>query len=203
MIDWISEWVAAGGHVGVFVLMFLENIIPPLPSEVIMPLAGFVAARGELSLPGVIAAGIAGAMLGNVVWYEGARLVGMARIVPLVERYGRWVGLSVDDLYRAESTLKRRGRSFIGFGRLMPGIRTMISVPAGVVHIPRSVFYLWTFVGSAAWVSGLALAGYWLEEHYQRVGAWLEPVGLAIIVIATAYGGLHFARRLQRSRRQG
>jgi len=203
MMDWVTEWVAAGGYVGVFVLMFLENLIPPLPSEVIMPLAGFVAARGELSLAGVVIAGLAGAMLGNVFWYELARMVGLARILPFVERYGRWLGLTVEDLERAERTLKRRGPAFIAIGRLLPGIRTMISVPAGVIHIPRTVFYLWTGIGSAIWVGGLALVGYWLEEHHHQVEEWLAPFGVVMGVLIAAGCGLHVWRALRRAKQAG
>lgn len=186
MIEWVTNIVAAGGWPGVLALMFLENLFPPIPSEVIMPLAGFAAARGQMSFTLAVLAGIAGTVLGNAFWFELARRIGSARIRPLFARYGRWFAVDDKDYDRAETTLRKYGPVALFFGRLLPGIRTLISIPAGLVQIPRRVFYLWTTLGSTVWILFLASAGYWMEDHYDRVEGWLEP--LSYVVVAGIVG---------------
>lgn len=186
MMDLVTSWVAAGGYLGVFALMFLENLFPPIPSELIMPFAGFAAARGELSLSLVIVAGVVGTLAGNVVWFELARAFGADRTRGLCEKYGRWVGVLREDLDKAEATLRRWGPLAVFLGRMMPGIRTVISIPAGLIEMPRIVFYAWTALGSTIWVGGLALLGYVLEEGYQHIEAYLDPVGKVLILLVGA-----------------
>ena len=200
MIEWVTGLIEAGSYTGVFLLMFLENLFPPIPSEVIMPLAGFVAAQGRLSFAGVVAAGVVGTVVGNAVWYELARAIGAARIRPLVERFGRWFAVTGEDMDRAERTLKRYGPVAICFGRLLPGIRTIISIPAGVFLIPRKVFYVWTAVGTTVWVGFLASAGYVLEDHYHRVEGWIEPLGLVVVGAILAAYAAHLVYAFRRAR---
>jgi membrane protein DedA with SNARE-associated domain len=186
MIEWVTNLVAAGGWLGVMGLMFLENLFPPIPSEVIMPLAGFAAARGQMSFIAAILAGMVGTIAGNAFWYELARAIGSARIRPLFARYGRWFAVDDKDFDKAEATLKKHGPVALFFGRLLPGIRTVISIPAGFAHIPRHVFYLWTGLGSLIWITLLCAAGYWLEDRYAQIEGWLEP--LSYVVIAGIVG---------------
>jgi membrane protein DedA with SNARE-associated domain len=188
MMDIITSCVAAAGYLGVFALMFLENLFPPIPSEFIMPLAGFVAARGELSLFGVIVAGVAGTLVGNAVWFEAARAFGTERSKRLCARYGRWIGVLEEDLDKAEVALKRWGPLAVFLGRMMPGIRTVISVPAGLIEMPRKVFYLWTTLGSLLWVGGLAVLGYVLEEGFRHIEGYVDPVGkLLVLTVAVLF----------------
>jgi len=205
MFEWVSNLMAAWGYPGVFALMVLENLFPPIPSEIIMAAAGFAAARGELSLVWLLLAAVAGTLVGNIAWYELGRWLGVERFRPLVARYGKWFAVEEEDLDRATGLLKRWGPLALCFGRMLPGVRTLISVPAGMVEIPRGVFYLWTALGSAVWLTFLALAGYFLEEHYDRVEKWVEP--LAWVVVGIAAGGyaahLVFAFRRARRRRAG
>jgi membrane protein DedA with SNARE-associated domain len=182
MMDLITSWVAAAGYLGVFVLMFLENLFPPIPSEFIMPLAGFVAARGELSLAGVVLAGVAGTLVGNAVWFEAARAFGTERTRRLCARYGRWIGVLERDLDMAEMTLKRWGPLAVFLGRMMPGIRTVISVPAGLIEMPRKVFYFWTTLGSLIWVGGLAALGFILEEGFRQIEGYVDPVSKILVL---------------------
>ncbi|MBR0672829.1 DedA family protein [Neoroseomonas soli] len=202
MFEWVTNMVAAGGLAGVFALMVLENLFPPIPSEIIMAAAGFSAARGEMSLLLLIITAVAGTVAGNVVWYELGRWLGVERFRPLVARFGKWFAVEEEDLDRATDLLKRWGPIAICFGRMFPGVRTLISVPAGMVEIPRGVFYLWTSLGSAIWLTFLAVAGYFLEEHYDKVEHWVEP--LAWVVIGAAVGGyaVHLAYAFRRARRR-
>ena len=184
MMDLVTSWVAGGGLLGVFALMFLENLFPPIPSEVIMPLAGFAAARGQMSLAGVLIAGILGTMVGNVVWFEAARAFGAERFKRLGERYGRWLGIRRDDLDQAEASLRKYGAVAVCIGRCMPGIRTLISVPAGLIEMPRPVFYGWTALGTTVWVGLLTLAGYLLEERYTAIEGYIDPLSKPLLGLA-------------------
>jgi membrane protein DedA with SNARE-associated domain len=200
MLDWVLGVVADAGPLGVFFLMVAENLFPPIPSEVIMPLAGFVAARGEMSVTLGLFAGIAGTLVGNAFWYELARLIGADRIRPLVGRYGRWFAVGDEDLREAEEFLRRNGPVALFLGRLLPGIRTVISVPAGLVRIPRRVFYLWTAAGSAVWITGLFFAGFVLEEHYDRIEGYLGPLIYVVLAGILATYGWHLWRTRGRKR---
>lgn len=184
MMDLVTSWVAAGGLAGVFALMFLENLFPPIPSEVIMPLAGFAAARGEMSLSGAILAGVLGTILGNAAWFEAARAFGTARTRALVARFGGWIGIRESDLDEAEAALRRYGPWAVFLGRMMPGIRTLISVPAGLIEMPRRVFYALTTLGTVIWVGALALLGWVLEEQYTAIEGWIDPLSKPLLVLA-------------------
>ena len=183
MIDWASGLVASGGLAGVFLLMVAENLFPPMPSEVIMPLAGFAAARGQMWLPGVVLAGIAGSLVGNAFWYELARAYGAERMRRVVDRLGRYVGLSREIVMKAEAALRRNGPAAVCLARMMPGIRTGISIPAGLIALPRAVFYTWTALGTGLWTGGLACTGYLLEEQFHLVEDWAGPIGLGVMLI--------------------
>jgi membrane protein DedA with SNARE-associated domain len=181
MVEWVIGVVQAGGWPAVLFLMFLENLFPPIPSEVIMPLAGFVVARGQMSMAAALLAGVAGTLLGNMFWYELSRLIGADRIRPLVGRYGRWFAVGEEDLRKAERTLEKYGPFALSFGRLLPGIRTVISIPAGLIRIPRHLFYLWTAIGSTVWTTFLLVAGYFLEDHYDQVEKWIDPLAYVVV----------------------
>nr|WP_256476446.1 DedA family protein [Siccirubricoccus soli] len=169
--------------------MVAENLFPPMPSEVIMPLAGFAAAEGRLSLPGVILAGIAGSVAGNALWFEAARAYGAVRMRRIAQRFGRHVGLGPETIARAELALRRNGPAAVFLARMMPGLRTGISIPAGLVELPRPVFYVWTALGTAIWTGGLALAGYALGEHFHLVEGWAGPVGAVVMLLVFAMLG--------------
>jgi membrane protein DedA with SNARE-associated domain len=194
MVEFSTNLIASGGLVGVFLLMVLENLFPPIPSEVIMSLAGFTAARGKMSILGVIVAGTLGSIAGNAVWFEAARAFGVVRTRRLAERYGRWLGMGPDEIAKAEEVLRRNGPVAVFLGRFMPGVRTAISVPAGLIELPRGVFYLWTALGTAIWTAFLALGGYILEDQFHKVADWAGPIGVAILGAALVAIGWHFWR---------
>ena len=168
MIQWAAEMVATGGVTGVFLLMLMENLFPSIPYEVIMPLAGFAAAQGHMTLPGVFLAGVAGSVAGNAVWFELAHIYGSERMHRLATRFGCWVGLGPEGVRKGEAALRRHGPMAVFLARMMPGIRTAISIPAGLVELPRRVFYLWTALGTLLWTGGL-------EQTAGRLGPPLGP----------------------------
>src|SRR5690625_2632057 len=119
MLGWISDLIADMGYIGIVLLMFLENLFPPIPSEVVMPLAGFVAARGDLSLVGVILAGMAGSVLGALPWYFVGRLLGEERLKGWADRHGRWLTVTSGEIDKVLDWFNRHGRKAVFFGRLI------------------------------------------------------------------------------------
>lgn len=187
MFDRIMQFIEATGYGGIVALMFLENIFPPIPSELIMPLAGFEAARGTRSLPLVIAAGSCGSLLGALFWYEVARRVGAARLRTWAGRHGRWLTMKPADVDRAGAWFDRNNARAVLLGRLVPTIRTLVSVPAGLFAMPLPRFLAFTALGTFIWTGLLAGAGYMLADQYRQVSAWMNPVSnivVALIVLA-------------------
>lgn len=181
MFDWITGFVESAGYLGIALLMLIENVFPPIPSELIMPMAGFSAARGELSIVLVIVAGIVGSVLGAVFWYFVGKWIGVERLKGLSRRHGRWLTLSPDDIEKAESWFARYGGVAVLIGRLVPAVRTLISVPAGIAAMPFGRFLLFSTFGTAVWTAFLALAGYFLAERYEAVESYLNPVSNAVL----------------------
>lgn len=197
MVDWITQFITSAGYFGIALLMFAENVFPPIPSELIMPFAGFVAARGELHPVGVVAAGVAGSVLGALPWYGAGRLLGSERLKRMADRHGAWLTLSRSDLDRAEAWFQRHGVVSIIAGRLVPAIRTLISVPAGITRMNVMLFLLCTALGTLIWTALLTAAGYVLEANHERVARWLDPITTAVLV-ALLLGYLYrIVRRLR------
>lgn len=188
MFDWLTTLVEEAGYLGIMLLMLCENVFPPIPSEIIMPVAGFAAAQGKLSLIGVIGAGTIGSLLGAIVWYRIGYAVGLKRLKRLATRHGRWLTLSPEDLDRAHAWFSRHGGVAVFVGRLIPAVRSLISVPAGIARMSAPRFLIWTALGTALWTALLAGAGYLLESEYERVGAYLNPVSNIVFgVLAASY----------------
>jgi len=180
MFDWIADLIESTGYLGIVVLTFLENVFPPIPSEVIMPLAGFKAAQGTLSLPLVIAAGTAGSLAGASVWYYLGRKLGQARVIRLAARHGRWLTMSPQDVESAAAWFQRHGWSAVLIGRLVPAIRSVISLPAGIARMSLPAFLALSAVGTGLWTTLLVGAGYLLESQYETVADYLNPVSNAV-----------------------
>jgi membrane protein DedA with SNARE-associated domain len=180
--DWVIRMIEQSGYLGVAFLMFVETIFPPIPSEVIMPVAGIAAARGEMTLWGVIASGTAGAMLGNTVWYLAARALGIIRFKPFIERYGRWLTMDWHEVERAEGWFRHNGTFFVFLGRMLPTVRSLVSVPAGLLKMRFRTFFIASTVGTMGWTSMLAFAGYKLRENFAEIDKLLGPISTAIIV---------------------
>jgi len=181
MTDWVFRLIDATGYVGVFLLMFLETVFPPIPSEVIMPVAGLRAADGVLGLSGVIFAGTLGAMFGNFFWYLLARVIGMDRFHPFIDRHGRWLTLDWGDVEKAERLFGRFGAVVVGIGRVLPTVRSVVSIPAGLLHMRLKSFLLWSAVGTAAWSAALAVAGYALGRRFTDIEKIVGPLSTAVI----------------------
>lgn len=188
MDDWVVRLIDQSGYLGIGFLMFLETVFPPIPSEVIMPVAGVAAAQGRLHYGLVVAAGTAGAMLGNIFWYLAARTLGVHRLEPFIHRYGRWLTVSWPDIQRAEGWFRRNGVFFVFLGRLLPTIRSLVSIPAGLLRMRFRSFVLASTVGTAGWTALLAGAGYKLGENVDEIESYIGPASNAILALfAIAY----------------
>ena len=181
MFEWVVNTINSLGYVGIACLMLLENLFPPIPSELIMPLAGFTVTQGELKFGYVLVAGIVGSVLGATPWYFLGKYWGLERTKKIADRYGKWLTLSGEDVHRAKKWFDRRGNVATGIGRLVPGIRTYISIPAGISRMSLVPFLVYSTLGTAIWISLLTYAGYILGANYERVGDYLKPIGTLVI----------------------
>ena len=181
MFEFITGFLEKSGYLGVFALMALENIFPPIPSEMIMPFAGFVVARGDLNLVGVLLAGTAGSVAGALPWYYAAKVYGCERLKKLAARRARWLTIDAADIDKALDAFRRHGRKTVLFGRLIPAVRTLISVPAGLAGMSLGRFLLYSSIGSLAWTGLLMAAGFLLEDRYTEVAKYVDPVSKTIL----------------------
>ncbi|PZO22731.1 MAG: alkaline phosphatase [Leptolyngbya foveolarum] len=198
ILTWVTNAVTAFGYWGIAFMMFLENLIPPIPSELVMPLAGYAASQGELNVWSAIAFGSVGSLLGALLWYYIGLSLGLNRLKVLLDRYGRWVGLSSKDLDNAQRWFLKRGTWTVGICRMIPGIRTYVSIPAGVTRMPLAPFFLYSTAGTVLWTAFLTLAGYFLGNEYERIGVWLAPVAKVVIVVVAVTVVVWLARRISK-----
>jgi len=182
MDDWVIRLIEQSGYLGVGFLMFLETIFPPIPSEVIMPVAGVAAGQGKMHYGLVVASGTAGAMLGNIVWYLGARALGIERLHPIVDRWGRWLTVTWAEVEQAQRWFAEHGTFFVFMGRMLPTVRSLVSVPAGLLKMRFKTFFLASLVGTAGWTALLAGAGYKLGQNYREIDSIIGPASTAIMV---------------------
>jgi len=184
--DWITGIIASAGYWGVGLLMFFETMFPPIPSEVIMPLAGVYAAQQDLTLWGVILAGTVGALVGNVLWFVLAWKLGLDRFEQFLIRYGRIFTMDETEIARGRKLFADYGGAIVGVGRVIPTIRSLISVPAGLVRMEVRTFLFYTSVGTFVWTMGLAVAGYLLGTRFADIDRILGPLSTAVIGICIA-----------------
>lgn len=186
---WVTDVVDALGYLGVAFLVAVESLFPPIPSEAVLPLAGFVAGRGEASLIGMILAATAGSVVGAWVLYGIAGAIGPVRLRAFVVRFGRWLGVRQNHLERAEEWFDRRADAAVLIGRCVPLIRSVVSVPAGFRRMPLGRFTVLTVIGSAMWNTALISAGAVLGERWERVGDFVGLVQGAVLIAAVALVG--------------
>lgn len=198
---WIEQIIQRLGYPGIALVMLVENIFPPIPSEVVMPFAGFLAAQGKLNLFWAIVAGTSGSVAGAVVLYYIGRWADEPVVRAFLRRWGRYITVTEEDLNRVLQVFEKYGQSIVFFGRLIPIIRSLISVPAGMHQMPVGRFLLFTTLGSAIWSSLLAYAGVVLAEHWETILVYskqYERVTLVVLALAVvAFFGWRFyqARR--------
>jgi membrane protein DedA with SNARE-associated domain len=171
------------GYGAIVLVMLLENVVPPIPSEVVMPLAGFLIQQGKLQLLPTVLAGLLGTVLGAWFWYGIGRLINEQRLEHWLRRHGRWLGLRPEDLARSRRWFNRHGVAVVFWGRVIPGIRTFVSLPAGIEMMPQPLFLAWTTAGSLLWILLLTLAGQALGSGYASVAESLKPFSQVLKVV--------------------
>jgi membrane protein DedA with SNARE-associated domain len=188
MSDWIVGFIEATGYVGIALLMLLENVFPPIPSELVLPFAGYVAATGELHPVGVLLSAVLGSLLGAVPWYWAGRQLGRGGLQRFAERHGRLLTLTPDDIDHAHDWFRRHGPASVGIGRMVPAVRSVISMPAGVGRMPIAKFLFWSLLGTLAW-SGLLLGvGFVLQERFDKAHDAIEWITRGVVALmACAY----------------
>lgn len=186
MFDWVVSVIEAWGYPGVFLLMLAENLFPPIPSEVIMPLAGFLVGEGQMNLMLTILAGTAGSVLGTSFWYFVGRMFGAERLKRWAARWGRLLTMSPSDIDGAVGWFDRHGGAAVFFGRMLPAIRTLISVPAGIARMAFGKFLLLTIAGSLIWTVLLTVAGMVLQDRFELVSGVIDPVSKVIVLTVIA-----------------
>lgn len=187
----VTDFIAGFGYWGIAVAMALESACIPIPSEVILPFGGYLVARGDLTFWGVVMAGTVGGTIGSIAAY----LVGLYGGRPFLARYGRYVFLSQEHLATADRWFARYGQATVFFTRLMPVVRTFISLPAGITRMPFGRFVVYTFLGSLPWSWLLTWVGARLGERWETLGALFHRLDLVIVAALAVMVAYLFLRR--------
>ena len=201
--DLITKTVETNPYFAYFVIglaMFLENLIPPIPSEIIMPLGGFFVYKGDLNFYILIISGLIGTVIGALPWYFLGKLLNEKKLANFIDRKGKFVGISLKDLDKSRIWFDKYGVMLVFWGRLIPGIRTLISVPAGIELMPINKFLIWTSLGSLIWVIFLTSAGYLFGENYAIIELYVDNFKVIlkpIFVILLLYFFIRFLKKLK------
>ena len=197
--DWVKHVVESMGYPGVFLLIALESTLVPIPSELVMPFAGYLAGRGSFSLPVIMIINSAAALVGSGICY----FIGAKGGKPFLERYGKFFLLRKHDLEKTERVFAKHGKWVVLIGRFIPVVRHIISIPAGIARMPLKTFFLQTFIGSTIWGGFLILLGYYLGDNWEAVATKLKRFDLVIgvlVVLAIVALGIRFVVRRRRER---
>jgi len=201
--DLITKTVETNPYIAYFVIglaMFLENLIPPIPSEIIMPLGGFFVYKGDLNFYILIISGLIGTVIGALPWYFLGKLLNEKKLSNFIDRKGKFVGISLKDLDKSRIWFDKYGVMLVFWGRLIPGIRTLISVPAGIELMPINKFLIWTSLGSLIWVIFLTSAGYLFGENYEIIELYIDNFKVIlkpIFVILIIYLLIRFLKKIK------
>lgn len=203
MSEWVTGVVEAIGYPGIAVLMFLEIPVPVIQSEIVMTFSGFSASAGRLSLVGVVLAGIVGSQVGSLALYAVARRAPEERVRGFLSDHGTWLGFTDENLRRAEQRFTDHGALAVLIGRLLPGLRSFIAVPAGLLQMRPLTFFVFNLIGTAFWVSVLAWLGSLLGQQYRlvdRYSSYVSAVFLGGLVLLVAYRVISVRRARARQR---
>lgn len=183
LADWVVDVINEIGYVGVALLVALENLFPPIPSEIVLPFAGFHSADGRSHLLGMVLAATIGSLIGAWVLYGIAAAIGPDRTHRFVERFGKWFRLTPADITKAETWFDRRAALSVLICRCIPLVRSLISIPAGLRRMNFALFTVYTTVGSVVWNFALIFAGYKLRERWHDVEPVLDVVQYVVVAV--------------------
>ncbi len=180
MLDWILKFIEKFEYLGIFLLMLLENIFPPIPSELILPISGLSVANGELDPIFVLISASLGSICGALFWYFIGKWIGKSRLENFFEKYGHWLAITKKDFSKTYNYFEKNSGKAVFIGRMIPAFRTLISIPAGIVNMQLGRFLMFTTLGTLIWSGLLIYAGYALKDQYMEVSGY---VGAATNVI--------------------
>ena len=197
----MRNWLIENGEWGVALLMLLQNLFPLLPSEVIMPLAGFLASVGILDLKAVLVAGLLGSLLGHLPWYFIGFAMGEERLEQWVAKHGHWIRLRPAHMRKAQAWFDRNNAKAVLLGRLVPGLRTCVNIPAGTTRMAFLPYLTYTLIGDAIWTTFLAMGGYALGRDYELISSYIHIFAWVLAALACAFMIWMWLRRHGRDRR--
>lgn len=195
MFDWLTDVTGSLSYGMIALWMLLENIVPPIPSEVVMPAAGFAVRNGELTFLGVVLAGTIGSVVGAIPWYLAGRWCRQDALYRWFDRHGRKIAVKRSEIERGIEWFDRRGEWTVLVGRAVPGARTLISLPAGLARMPAGRFFLYTAIGSAAWNALLAWLGWLWRDQYRTIGDAVGWIALSVVAAAVCWWLVRLVRR--------
>lgn len=200
MIDWATEVIDSIGLIGVAFLVALESVVPPIPSELVLLLAGFNVDQGNFTLVGAVLAATAGSVVGALILYSLGAFLSEERLMWLLHKVGRFVGFTKKDIDRGFEWFERHGAPVVFFGRLIPLVRSVVSVPAGAARMPIGQFVLWTSLGSVIWNVVWVVIGQILGDQWEKADVWAGTFQLVVLVALAIIGMLLIVRNLRRRR---
>ncbi|AQQ54387.1 DedA family protein [Planococcus lenghuensis] len=198
MENWITDVMANYGYWGVFLLIMLENVFPPIPSEVILTFGGFMTATTQLTIFGVIVASTAGSVAGAVILYGVGRVMSVPRLERLIDRYGKWLRIDREDLHKANGWFEKYGIWTVFFCRFIPLIRSLISIPAGSSGMHLVPFLIFTTLGTIIWNTVLVWLGASVGENWEEVVGKFDVysnIMYALLALLLVIGFIWFIRR--------
>lgn len=202
MQAWITDFMEQFGYFGIFLMLAFENIFPPIPSEVILPFGGFMTTTTNLTIPGVIIAATAGSLLGAVILYYIGRLLDVDRMERLVDRWGGIIRVSKKDIRKADAWFDKYGYWTVLFCRMVPLVRSLISIPAGMSGMRFGVFMIFTTIGTLGWNLLLVLIGAALGESWEDIAMYMDVYSNVVYVLIAGglviLGYLYFRKRSRR-----
>ena len=215
LANWVQDVINQFGYFGVALLVVIENVFPPIPSEIVLPFAGFVAQQGasavnatagaaqsDTTVIGMMIAATVGSVVGALILYFVSAAIGPERLRGFVERFGKWFGVKSADLVRAEEWFDRRSTAAVLVGRCVPLIRSIVSIPAGFRRMKLTSFVVLTAIGSAVWNIALIGAGALLGDQWERVGEYVGVFQWLVIAAVLVFLVRFVASRLKKRRRQ-
>ncbi|WHY18060.1 DedA family protein [Paenibacillus sp. G2S3] len=207
MQAWITDFMEQFGYFGIFLMLAFENIFPPIPSEVILPFGGFMTTTTNLTIPGVIIAATLGSLLGAVILYYIGRLLDVSRLEKIVERWGGLLRISKKDIHKADAWFDKYGYWTVLFCRMVPLVRSLISIPAGMSGMKFGVFMLFTTIGTLGWNLLLVLIGAALGESWEDIAMYMDMYSNVVYVLLAVglviLGYLYFRKRSRKMNTEG
>ena len=200
--SWVTDVVESLGYIGLLLMIALENVFPPIPSELVLPLAGFLTGQGRMWFPGAVLAATLGSILGALILYYAGYYFGEHRVRALVRKFGKWAMVSESDIDKANNWFDDHDREAVLFGRMFPVVRSLISIPAGIRRMPMTRFLIYTAIGSAIWNTALIGIGWILGDNWEEVEQYVGYLQY-LVILAVLAGVAWFVYKKIQQRRQG